>query len=57
VGESAPDGSTFFYNENSLLHRLMNESFGNPANFLTEFKDKGFFLDDLVLYPINKIKP
>lgn len=57
VGESAPDGSTFFYKENSLLYRFMKESFGNPAKFLMEFKAKGFFLDDLVLYPINKIKP
>jgi hypothetical protein len=55
VGESPPNGGTFFYNEDSLLYREMKESFGASANFLTEFKAKGFFLDDLVLYPINQI--
>jgi hypothetical protein len=54
VGESVPDGGTFFYKENSLLYRFMKESFGDIANFLTEFKAKGFFLDDLVLCPVNK---
>jgi hypothetical protein len=56
VGESAPDAGTFFYKENSLLYRFMKQSFGDIANFLTEFKAKGFFLDDLVLYPVNKME-
>jgi len=34
----------------------MKKAFGNGANFLSEFKARGHFLDDLVLYPINQIK-
>ncbi len=56
VGESPPYGGTFFYKGNSLLHHKMKESFGASANFLSEFKANGFFLEDLVLYPINQIK-
>jgi hypothetical protein len=56
VGESPPHGATFFYKENSLLYRSMKECFGDTADFLAEFKAKCFFLDDLVLHPINKIK-
>lgn len=55
VAESPPHGGTFFYKEDSLLYHKMRESFGNMANFLSEFKARGFFLDDLVLYPINQI--
>ena len=56
VGESPPHGGTFFYKGDSLLYHRMRESFGGIANFLPEFKAKGFFLDDLVLYPINQIQ-
>ena len=56
VGESPPHAGTFFYMENSVLYHSMKESFSGAANFLAEFKAKCFFLDDLVLYPINKIK-
>jgi hypothetical protein len=56
VGESVPDGGTFFYRQDSLLYRFMKDSFGGAANFLMEFKAKGFFLDDLVLYPVNKME-
>jgi hypothetical protein len=57
VGESPPHGGTFFYKGDSLLHHKMKECFGGDiANFLFEFKAKGFFLDDLVLYPINQMK-
>jgi hypothetical protein len=34
----------------------MKECFGATADFLEEFKKKGFFLDDLVLYLINQIQ-
>jgi hypothetical protein len=33
----------------------MKESCGDTGNFLAEFKGKCFFLDDLVLYPVNKM--
>lgn len=56
VAESPPNGGTFFYRGDSLLYHRMKESFGADENFLAEFKAKGFFLDDLVLYPINQIK-
>lgn len=56
VGESPPHGGTFFYRGDSLLHDKMKESFAAGANFLAEFKAKGFFLDDLVLYPVNQIR-
>jgi len=58
IGESPPDCGSFFYNENSLLYRQMKESFKelwiDGADFLQTFKGRGFFLDDLVLFPINK---
>lgn len=56
VGESPPQGGTFFYNRDSRLYYRMKKAFGNGANFLSEFKARGHFLDDLVLYPINQIK-
>lgn len=60
VGESPPNGGTFFYNADSRLYRTVKESFeeffGANENFLEEFKRRGFFLDDLVLSPVNQIK-
>jgi hypothetical protein len=57
VGESPPHGGTFFYKKDSVLYDRMRESFNAGANcFLSEFKAKGFYLDDLVLRPINQIK-
>jgi hypothetical protein len=56
VGESPPQGGTFFYKGNSLLYYSMKESFGGTADFLAEFKAKCFFVDDLVLYPVNKME-
>jgi hypothetical protein len=55
VGESPPHNGTFFYKGNSVLYFSVKESFGGTANFLAEFKAKCFFLDDLVLYPVNKL--
>jgi hypothetical protein len=58
IGESAPDRGTFFYRENSGLYREMKKAFeihyGPIDNFLSWFKTNGFFLDDLVLTPVNK---
>jgi len=55
VGESPPHGGDFFYRSDSLLYRAMRCAFGEPEDFLADFKSRGFFLDDLVLTPINKI--
>ena len=56
VGESAPSGGTFFYNENSNLFRCMKRAFDGQATFLDDFKSSGFYLDDLVLIPVNKLE-
>jgi hypothetical protein len=56
VGESPPRGGTFFYNEDSNLYRAIKACFPCDQNFLSEFKAKGFYLDDLVLDPVNQIK-
>jgi hypothetical protein len=56
VGESAPDSGRFFYSGDSSLFRAMKREFGNRETFLEDFKKKGFYLDDLVLTPINKLE-
>ena len=56
VGESAPDSGRFFYSSDSSLYRAMKRTFGNRETFLEDFKKKGFYLDDLVLTPINKLE-
>jgi hypothetical protein len=61
VGESAPSGGTFFYYDNSQLARYMKRAMeagglevGN--DFLGRFKAYGWYLDDLVLTPVNNLK-
>jgi hypothetical protein len=56
VGESAPVSGRFFYSGNSSLFRAMKRVFGDRETFLEDFKRSGFYLDDLVLTPINKIE-
>jgi hypothetical protein len=56
VGESAPHGGTFFYNRDSNLYREMRNVFGGKEDFLENFKFRGFFLDDLVLEPVNHLE-
>lgn len=56
VGESAPASGRFFYSGDSSLFYAMKRAFGNQESFLEEFKDKGFYLDDMVLTPINKME-
>lgn len=56
VGESAPDSGKFFYNSDSSLFYAMKRAFGNRETFLEDFKKKGFYLDDLVRTPINKLE-
>ena len=55
VGESPPAGGTFFYRGDSILYRAFGEAFGHPHNFLAEFQRRGFFLDDLVPFPVNHL--
>ena len=55
VGESAPESGRFFYSSNSSLFHAMKRAFGYRQAFLEDFKKSGFYLDDLVLTPINKL--
>jgi hypothetical protein len=59
VGESAPIGGTFFYCGNSLMAHYMKqaveEALGVSDNFLERFKSYGWFLDDLMLRPVNHL--
>jgi hypothetical protein len=34
----------------------MKKAFGNRESFLQDFQHKGFYLDDLVLTPVNKLQ-
>jgi hypothetical protein len=54
VGESAPVGGTFFYAADAQLYRTMRSAFAfDETDFLAAFKARGWFLDDLVLVPVN----
>ena len=55
VGESAPHGGTFFYSQNSGLFREICNAFHGNGHFLEDFKRNGFYLDDLVLEPVNHL--
>lgn len=60
VGESAPFGGTFFYYGNGnlgrYLKRAVDEVFVGDGDFLERFKAFGWYLDDLVLSPVNHLK-
>src|SRR5271154_2829946 len=56
VGESAPHGGTFFYNQDSGLFREIRKAFNGKERFLEDFKRNGFYLDDLVLEPVNHLE-
>ncbi len=56
VGESAPQSGRFFYSGNSSLFYAMQRAFGGAATFLEDFKRSGFYLDDLVHVPVNKLE-
>jgi hypothetical protein len=59
VGESAPSGGDFFYyDSNTAIKRYMRQAvedaFGNSTGgFLERFKSYGWYLDDLVLTPVD----
>jgi hypothetical protein len=55
VGESAPHGGRFFYDQNSGLFREMRKAFKGDDTFLDDFKRNGFYLDDLALEPVNHL--
>jgi hypothetical protein len=56
IGESAPESGKFFYSGNSSLFYAMQRAFGSKTTFLEEFKRSGFYLDDLVQVPVNKLE-
>lgn len=61
VAESAPIGGTFFYFGNGhlgrYLQRSIEEVFPEEGDFLDRFRSYGWYLDDLVLAPVNQLTP
>jgi hypothetical protein len=59
VGESAPYSGDFFYcGDNAMLHhmqRAVEMALGESSDFLKSFKAYGWYLDDLVLTPVNHL--
>jgi hypothetical protein len=59
VGESAPIGGAFFYlGDNAMLSHMRSAvelALGESRNFLERFKAYGWYLDDLVLTPVNHL--
>lgn len=56
VGESAPASGKFFYDGNSSMVRYMARALSVPDDqLLYRFKAYGWYLDDLVLQPINRM--
>lgn len=61
VGESAPRSGKFFYRGDSgmrhYMESVMESVLGESDDFLNAFKRHGWYLDDLVLTPINHLTP
>jgi hypothetical protein len=62
VGESAPASGKFFYCGDTALKRYMQKAmdaagFGRGGDFFECFKAYGWYLDDLVLTPVNMLTP
>jgi hypothetical protein len=60
IGESAPVSGDFFYCGNTALKRHMQAAVGGAIDkrsddFLARFKGFGWYLDDLVLTPVNHL--
>lgn len=57
VGESAPASGQFFYDGRNSMARFMVVAISDTHDdtFLDRFKALGWYLDDLVLYPINRM--
>jgi len=64
VGESRPNGGTFFFNGSSNLHRWTRKAFETACGrtyrdaraFLAAFRDAGFWLADLCPDPVDGLK-
>ena len=61
VAESVPVGGTFFYYGNGSLGRYVRRSIEQilpgDGDFLQRFRSYGWYLDDLVLAPVNQLTP
>lgn len=59
VGKSAPASGAFFYRGNTAMLRNMRSAMGmasvESGDFLERFKAYGWYLDDLVLEPVNQL--
>jgi len=59
VGESAPHSGDFFYCGNTAMQshmkRAVELAFGKSDDFLKSFHGYGWYLDDLVLEPVNHL--
>ncbi|MBR1156780.1 hypothetical protein [Bradyrhizobium sp. JYMT SZCCT0428] len=59
VGESAPVSGDFFYDGNNAMlthmQRAVETALGVGDDFLERFKAYGWYLDDLVLTPVNHL--
>jgi hypothetical protein len=59
VGESAPHSGDFFYRGNSAMLAHMRSAvelaFGKSDDFLRTFQAYGWYLDDLILEPVNHL--
>lgn len=61
VGESAPaNGDFFYYGKNAMLRHMQRATeavLGEGGDFLERFKGYGWYLDDLVLTPVDRLTP
>jgi hypothetical protein len=60
VGESAPISGNFFYDGGNAMftyvQQAVEKALGRTENFLASFKGYGWYLDDLVLTPVNHMR-
>jgi hypothetical protein len=63
IGESPPASGRFFYSANSGLYRAMRMAFQRAGstvddkNFLAMFQERGCYLTDLCLEPVDHLGP
>src|SRR5271169_4155676 len=60
VGESAPASGDFFYSSGNTamlqhMRSAVEDALGKGSDFLERFKAYGWYLDDLVLTPVNDL--
>jgi len=59
VGESEPIGGDFFYKAKGSFYTNIKNTIWpfikSSENFLDDFKNHGFYLDDLILRPVNHL--